>query len=87
MSHHGLSERRACLLVGQHRSAQRYRGTVRSPDTALRNRLQRFSEEHPRFGYRRAAATLRREGHRVNDKRVHRIWRIMDLQVPPRRLS
>jgi len=85
MVHHGLSERRACLLVGQHRSAQRYRGTVRSPDTALRNRLQRFSEEHPRFGYRRAAATLRREGHRVNDKRVHRIWRVMGLQVPQRR--
>ena len=87
MARHGLSERRACLLVGQHRSAQRYRHTVRSPDTALRTRLQRFSEETPRFGYRRAAATLRREGYRVNDKRVHRIWRELGLQVPQRRLS
>ena len=85
MTHHGLSQRRACRLMNQTRSVQRYRCTVRSPDTALRNRLQRFSEAHPRWGYRRAAATLRREGHRVNDKRVHRIWRDMGFQVPQRR--
>ena len=34
-----------------------------------------LSREHPRYGYRRIWALLRREGWRVNRKRVHRLWR------------
>lgn len=37
---------------------------------------------HPRFGYRRIAAVLRREGWRVNRKRVLRLWRTEGLKVP-----
>lgn len=39
---------------------------------------------HPRYGYRRVTALLRREGWRVNRKRVHRIWRREGLRVPVR---
>jgi transposase InsO family protein len=38
--------------------------------------------EHPRYGYRRIWALLRREGWRVNRKRVHRLWRAEGLKVP-----
>src|SRR5262249_11014076 len=38
--------------------------------------------KHPRFGYRRIWALLRREGWRVNRKRVHRLWRQQGLKVP-----
>ncbi|MBV8816425.1 MAG: transposase, partial [Verrucomicrobia bacterium] len=40
-----------------------------------------LSEAHPRYGYRRIGALLRREGHRVNTKRVQRIRRQEGLQV------
>jgi len=85
MVSHGVSERRACRLLGQHRSTQRHEPKAREPDEALRERLRDYAKEHPRYGYRRAAATLRREGHRVNDKRVHRLWKELELQVPQRR--
>jgi transposase InsO family protein len=38
--------------------------------------------QHPRFGYRRIWALRRREGWRVNRKRVHRLWRQQGLRVP-----
>ena len=37
---------------------------------------------HPRYGYRRITALLRREGWVVNRKRVHRLWRREGLKVP-----
>src|SRR5262249_50732976 len=38
--------------------------------------------QHPRFGYRRSWALLRREGWHVNRKRVWRRWRRQGLKVP-----
>jgi transposase InsO family protein len=37
---------------------------------------------HPRYGYRRIWALLRREGWGVNRKRLHRLWRQQGLKVP-----
>ena len=37
-----------------------------------------------RYGYRRIAALLRREGWEVNHKRVERLWRREGLKVPRR---
>jgi len=85
MDKHHVSERRACRLLGQHRSTQRHRPQVRDRDEAARTRLKKFSEDHPRYGYRRAGEVMRREGYRINDKRVYRLWRELDLRVPQRR--
>jgi putative transposase len=68
----GLSERRAGQYVGQHRSTQRREPCVARDDGALRGRLREISRERPRWGYRRAHATLRGEGWEVNRKRVQR---------------
>ncbi len=38
--------------------------------------------ERPRFGYRFITVLLRREGWRVNRKRVYRLWQQEGLQVP-----
>ena len=81
----GLSERRACQIVGQHRSTQRRAPCVAQDDGALRARLRKFSEDRPRWGYRRAHAQLREEGWLLNRKRVQRIWREEGLRVPVRR--
>lgn len=78
-----VSERRSCLLVGISRSGLRYR--ARKLDEELRERLRVLAREHPRYGYRRAWAMIRREGEQVNHKRVQRLWREEKLSLPPRR--
>jgi putative transposase len=81
----GLSQRRACQIVRQHRSTQRHRPENPDPDKELRRRLRDFARHHPRWGYRRAHAVLCREGHHLNRKKVQRLWREEGLRVPPRR--
>ncbi len=78
---YGLSERRACRLVGIGRSVLRYHGRVRADEGALRRRLLELAAERPRFGYRRLHALLRREGVVVNHKRVERLYREEGLAV------
>lgn len=77
-----VSQRRACEVIEQPRSTQRYRGRKRSKDAALVAELRRISAEHPRAGYRMAAALLSRAGMTVNVKRVQRLWREQGLRVP-----
>jgi putative transposase len=48
----------------------------------VRRWLREFSVERPRWGWRRAAKRLRREGHTIKNKRVRRLWRAQGLQVP-----
>ncbi len=81
----GLSQRRACRIVGQHRSTQRHEPREADPDRDLRERLRGFAAAHPRWGYRRAHAVLVREGHEVNRKKIQRLWREEGLRVPPKR--
>src|SRR3954471_10132380 len=81
----GISQRRACAIVGQHRSTQRHEPAEPDPDRDVRERLRGFAKRHPRWGYRRAHAVLRREGHALNRKKVQRLWREEGLRVPPKR--
>jgi putative transposase len=80
----GLSERRACGLVGADRSTCRYQAR-RADWPALRERLRGLAAERRRFGYRRLYVLLRREGYRVNLKRVYRLYRDEGLAVRRRR--
>ena len=80
-----MSQRRACEIVGQHRSTQRYEPAEPDPDRSLRAELRGFAESHPRWGYRRAHAVLQRQGWAVNRKKVQRLWRQEGLRVPPKR--
>ena len=75
-----MSERRACGLIGIHRST--CRRTPRRGDAAgLREALLRLAQERPRFGYRRLHVLLRRELPGINHKRVYRIYRREGLAV------
>jgi putative transposase len=80
-----MSQRRACRIVGQHRSTQRHEPGIADPDRELRARLRRFAKTHPRWGYRRAHTVLVREGHQVNRKKIQRLWREEGLRVPAKR--
>src|SRR5690606_2473600 len=77
----GVSERRACRVVGQPRSSQRYEPEQPARDRALVDEMEKLARKHPRYGYRRIWACLRREGWRVNRKRVQRLWREHGFKV------
>jgi putative transposase len=75
-----MSERRACKIIGCVRMTVRYRS--RRPDDAeLRVRLRALAHERRRFGYRRLHVLLRREGFKVNHKRLFRLYREERLMV------
>jgi putative transposase len=80
-----VSERRACQLVGQHRSTQRYERVPAEYELRLVARMNELAAAQPRYGYRRIWALLRSEGWRVNRKRIMRLWRLEGHRVPPRR--
>ena len=79
-----VSERRACQVLGQPRSTQRYHPCDPDRDRALVKRMHELVRHHPRYGYRWAWALLRADGWRVNRKRIHRLWRKEGLKVVQR---
>lgn len=85
MTSMALSERRACTIVGVHRSVIRkppVEHTDADPNQALRTWLCAYARAHPRWGYRRAHADAVAEGWRVNHKKTQRLWREEGLRVP-----
>jgi len=85
----GVSERRACRVLGQARATQRRHLSPPSDERQLTADIIALATKYGRYGYRRITALLNSEhGWRVNHKRVERIWRREGLKVPkkqPRR--
>ena len=78
-----MSARCACALV---KVSRRRLGSVsRKSDEPLARRLQELAASHPRYGSRMLWAMLRRQGQRVNLKRVRRLCRKHGLTLRPRR--
>ena len=78
-----MSERRACEMIGCCRMTVRY-ASVRPDDAILRERMKAIAVERRRFGYRRIHVLLRREGLRINHKRLFRLYREEKLAVRKR---
>jgi putative transposase len=79
----GYSQRRACGLVGIEPKTYRY-VSRRPDDEALRTRLRTLAAERRRFGYRRLHILLRRDGLRLNHKKLFRLYREERLGVRKR---
>ena len=77
-----VSERRACGVLDQCRSSQRYQAIENDQEKSIVKRMHELVRDHPRFGYRRIWALLRGDGWRINRKRVHRLWRKEGFRVP-----
>lgn len=84
VQHHRVSLRRACDLVGLHRSTMGYRSS-RTSDVAVRQAIVEVACRHPRRGYRYLGRVLRRRGMVVNHKRLHRLYRLEGLRVRSKR--
>ncbi|WP_157013686.1 IS3 family transposase [Sphingomonas parapaucimobilis] len=80
----GMSERRACAVVGADRTSMRYR-SCRADDGDLRSRLCELAQQRRRFGYRRLHILLRRDGITINRKKIQRLYREEGLTVRRRK--
>jgi transposase InsO family protein len=84
----GLSVRRGSALVKLSRSSYYYKPHPRD-NAALCGCLRKIADEEKRYGYRRAWDVVNKSGvlsgERVNRKRVHRLWRLLGLQLPRRK--
>ena len=69
-------------MVEQPRSTQRYEPQEADDEGRIVTRMLELVRAHPRYGYRRIWALLRREGVVVNRKRIYRLWRQEGLKVP-----
>ncbi len=81
----GVSERLACRLVDLSRSTYRYQPQQDGRNQHLRNEIVALAQQRRRYGYRRITALLRRQGRRINAKRVWRIWQAAGLSLPRKR--
>jgi putative transposase len=78
----GLSQRRACTLMGVSRSALACQSARAAKDVPALARMAELSAQYPRYGYRRTAIFLARDGYPMSFGRAHRLWRQARLQVP-----
>ena len=76
-----VCERRACRVLRQGRSTQRRERHVRDDEARWVAEIVDLATQYGRYGYRRITAILRREGWKVNHKRVERLWRQEGLKV------
>ena len=80
----GVSERRACRTLEQHRSTQRKVPHGRSDEDQLTDDIIELADQYGRYGYRMVTGLLNLSGWHVNHKRVERIWKREGLKVPPK---
>lgn len=81
--HHGLSQRRACRLLAFDRSVGRYKHK-RKNDKEIKDKIISIAHERRRFGYRRICILLKREGLKINHKKVYRLYKESGLKVRKR---
>jgi putative transposase len=79
----GLSHRRSCHLAGISRSVDTY--SASEHNQPLLERMKALAFGHIHYGYRRIWALLKREGWTASLKRVKRLWKLNNLQVPKRK--
>ena len=85
MVRRGLSQRRACGLLRVSRRWLRYEARRCGEDPVL-PRLKDLAARHPRYyGYRMLHTLLRRQGVKVNVKRVRRLCVLHGLKLPKKR--
>jgi putative transposase len=87
-THPALEVRRVCHLSGVSRATY-YRHVAAKADDGLEHDLQdaiqRICLKHKYYGYRRVTASLRRQGHAINAKKVLRLMREDNLLAQRRR--
>ena len=79
-----VSERRVCQVLSLSRTSCRYLSRA-DEQAALRIRLRDLAYARVSYGYRRLHVLLKREGWRINHKRVYRLYRLEGLMMRPKK--
>ena len=69
-----VSERRACRVLGQHRSTQRHVPKGHADEDRLVADMIELARQFGRYGYRRIAALLREAGWSVSDGNIEHLF-------------
>ena len=77
-----VSERRTCRVLNQPRSTQRYQLRRPHDEPRLLREMRALARQRPRFGADRIHQLLVERQWPVNHKRVHRLWKRENMQVP-----
>ena len=77
-----VSERRACRILDQPRNTQRYQSRRPDDEPRLLREMRALARQRPRFGAERIHRLLVERAWKVNEKRVHRLWKREHMQVP-----
>lgn len=86
MARQGCSQRQACRLFSLHRATCRYRPKhPRLPRAAADEAVVALSLEHPELGADKIASMVRRQGHRLSNRRARQLRREECLTVSPRK--
>ena len=75
-----IAARRSARLLKVSWSTLQYKSRMEKQEP-LRRRLREIAATHVRYGYRRLTVLLKREGWRVNAKRVYRLYDEENLKV------
>ncbi len=78
-----VSQRRACRALSVERRRLKYQSC--KDDSHLRERLKALAAERRRFGYKRLAIMLKREGQIHNLKKIYRVYKEEGLSVKRRK--
>ena len=81
---YGFGIRRACRVMQISRTVYQYQAK-RCSDQEIIDALTLLAERHPRYGFMKLFQLLRRQGHHWNHKRVHRIYRELQLNFRKKR--
>jgi putative transposase len=85
VTHHQMSERHACTLVGLSRDAYRYEGQASAINVELRKEIVDLAHKRRRWGYRMIHDVLRPTYPGINHKRVYRLYTAEGLSIRKRK--
>jgi putative transposase len=75
-----MSVRQACKIVDLPRSVYRYK-KVPKDDSALMHALEELVAKHSTIGFWKCYYRLRRKGYCCNHKRLHRVYKLLKLNI------
>ena len=77
----GIGIRRACDVIRFNRATYYCKSKAGPLNGMLRAKIKEIAASRVRYGYRRIGVLLRREGFRINDKRVYRLYALEGLSL------
>lgn len=82
LDNHSTSRRRACRVIGLHRSTEGRHSNKEEVKQEMIQRIVEISEKYPRWGYRKVYCHLKVKGFRIGRETVRLIRKSQGLQVP-----